>query len=370
MTVVNGLLAWRPSRTEEGVVQRKSFRWSLLVAVIGLATIGAPGALAAPKAKPDLTVMSRNLYLGADIITLATAPDPAAEQIQAQQLHNTVEQTNFPVRAKAIAGEIARTHPDVIGLQEVARYYRGPDGVHDSTNNATTLMYDWLDILQGAIKERHLSYKVVSRQDELDVEVPSAEGFDIRLVLGNAVLVRTGKGARVKVLADRHGVFSSQLSVPLPDQTITLKRGYAGMLGSVAGKRFLFLDPHAEAYSGSIAGQQLTEMLGTVASNRKLPTILAGDFNSDPAATGDSAGAYKAAITAGFVDTGKRASTCCQDEKLDNAVSKLDQWIDHIMVRPKMKVLRSQIVGNKASDRVDGLWPSDHAGVVATVRVR
>jgi endonuclease/exonuclease/phosphatase family metal-dependent hydrolase len=344
------------------------FRWSALVTAIALAAVAAPGALAA--AKPDVTVMSRNLYLGADIIKLASAPDLPNEELQAQALHATVEQTNFPARAKAIAAEIARTRPDVIGLQEVARYYRGPDGVHDSTNNATTPLYDWLDILQGALEERRLSYRVVSTQDELDVEVPSADGYDIRLVLGNAVLARTGKGARVRVLRDRHGVFSNQLTVPLPDQTISLKRGYAGIEGRVAGKRFLFLDPHAEAYSGSIAAQQLQQMLDTVAKSRRLPTILAGDFNSDPAATGDAAGAYRAATKAGFVDTGRRAGTCCQDERLDNPASKLDQWIDHIMVRPKLRVLRSTVIGNRPSDRVNGLWPSDHAGVVATLRLR
>ena len=164
---------------------------------------------------------------------------------------------------------------------------------------------------------------MVSRQDELDVEVPSDDGYDIRLVLGNAVLVKAGRKARVKVISDRNGIFTNQLTVPLPDQQVVLKRGYAGFVGNVGGRRFLFLDPHAEAYSGDIAGAQLQEMLDTVASNRKLPTILAGDFNSDPAQAGADAKAYNAAIGAGFVNTGKRVSTCCQDERLDNAQSKL-----------------------------------------------
>jgi hypothetical protein len=32
--------------------------------------------------------------------------------------------------------------------------------------------------------------------------------------------------------------------------------------------------------------------------------------------------------------------------------------------------IRSSIVGARASERVGGLWPSDHAGVVATLRLR
>ncbi|UGS37518.1 hypothetical protein DSM104329_03934 [Capillimicrobium parvum] len=347
-------------------------RRALAVAIAALVALAfAPAAVAAKGAsKRNLTVMSRNLYLGADIIKLASAPDLPTEQANAKALHDTVLATNFPARAKEIADEIKRTKPDVIGLQEVARYFRGADGVHDGVNNATTPLFDWLQILQGELRARGLNYRVVSRQDELDVEVPSDDGYDIRLVLGNAVLVKAGRKARVKVISDRNGIFTNQLTVPLPDQQVVLKRGYAGFVGSVGGRRFLFLDPHAEAYSGDIAGAQLQEMLDTVASNRKLPTILAGDFNSDPAQAGADAKAYNAAIGAGFVNTGKRVSTCCQDERLDNAQSKLTQWIDHVLVRPKMRVLRWQVIGNKVGDKVDGLWPSDHAGLVVKLRLR
>jgi endonuclease/exonuclease/phosphatase family metal-dependent hydrolase len=340
--------------------------------LLALAAFVAPQAAQAAKhkAKPDVTVMSRNLYLGADIIQLATATDPAAEQQKVAALHQTVNQTNFALRAKAIAAEIKKTKPDIVGLQEVARYYKGADGVHDGIKDATTPVYDWLALLQKQIRAKHMHYKVVSQETEIDVEVPSAEGYDLRLKLGNAVLLRAGKGARVKLGKGLHGVFSDQLSVPLVDQTVKLSRGYAGMTGKVAGKKFIFLDPHAEAYSGDIAAKQFQQLVKTAAKSRRTPTIIAGDFNSDPNAPAPDAGGYNAVIGAGFKDTGKRANTCCQDENLLNPQSKLNQWIDHIVVRPAAKVLRSRIVGNRVSDKIGGLWPSDHAGVVATVRLK
>jgi endonuclease/exonuclease/phosphatase family metal-dependent hydrolase len=339
--------------------------------LLAIAAVLAPqAAQAAKKHKPQLTVMSRNLYLGADIIQLVTAPDVATEQQKVAALHQTVNQTNFALRAKAIASEIKKTKPDIVGLQEVARYYKGADGVHDGIKNAKTPVYDWLALLRKQIKAKHLKYKVVSQETEIDVEVPSAEGYDLRLKLGNAVLVRTGKGARVKVTKRTHGVFSDQLTVPLADQTVKLSRGYAGLRGKVAGRKFVFLDPHAEAYSADIATKQFQQLVSTTAKSRKVPTIIAGDFNSDPAASGGGAGGYNAVIGAGFKDTGKRANTCCQDENLLNAQSKLDQWIDHIVVRPRAKVIRSVIVGNRTRDKVGGLWPSDHAGVVATIRLK
>ena len=345
-------------------------RSSIVAAALAVAAL-VPAAAQAARAKPDVTVMSRNLYLGADIITLATAADVPGEMEKARALHATVDQTSFPTRAKAIAAEVKKHHPDVIGLQEVARYYKGADGVHDGVNDARTPIYDWLAILQKQLKARGLRYRAVSRQDEIDVEVPSADGYDLRLVLGNTVLVRTGKGARVKVLKDVHGVFTDQLAVPLADgQSVHLKRGFAGMDGRVAGRRFRFLDPHAEAYSAELAGKQFAELLTTGARSRKLPTIMAGDFNSDPAATGGAAAGYTNVINGGFKETGKRASTCCQDENLLNPLSKLDQWIDHIVARPAAKVLGSVVVGAKPADRIGGLWPSDHAGVVATLRLK
>jgi endonuclease/exonuclease/phosphatase family metal-dependent hydrolase len=327
------------------------------VASAALALALIPAAAQA-KSHADVTVMSRNLYLGADIIQLATATDEASMEQKVQQLYATVQQTNFPVRAKRIAQEIKKTKPDAIAIQEVARYYQ--DG--KSTQ-------DWMKLLQGQLKKAGQHYKQVSREDEIDVSARSAAGYNLRLVLGNAVLVRTGKHARIKHIKDVHGVFKAQISVPLANgTTVNLKRGYAGMDGRIAGKKFRFLAPHAEAYSADVAGQQFAELLAGPAKSKKLPTIIAGDFNSDPADA--SAEGYNNVIAAGFKDTGKRAATCCQDENLLNPVSKLDQWIDHIVVRPKAKVLWSKIVGNGASDRISGLWPSDHAGVVAKLRLR
>jgi endonuclease/exonuclease/phosphatase family metal-dependent hydrolase len=327
------------------------------VASAALALALIPAAAQA-KSHADVTVISRNQYLGADNIQLATATDEASMEQKVQQLYATVQQTNFPVRAKRIAQEIKKTKPDAIAIQEVARYYQ--DG--KSTQ-------DWMKLLQGQLKKAGQHYKQVSREDEIDVSARSAAGYNLRLVLGNAVLVRTGKHARIKHIKDVHGVFKAQISVPLANgTTVNLKRGYAGMDGRIAGKKFRFLAPHAEAYSADVAGQQFAELLAGPAKSKKLPTIIAGDFNSDPADA--SAEGYNNVIAAGFKDTGKRAATCCQDENLLNPVSKLDQWIDHIVVRPKAKVLWSKIVGNGASDRISGLWPSDHAGVVAKLRLR
>jgi len=337
---------------------------SLAGCLLATLVVAAPASAAA---QPDLTIMSRNLYLGADIIKLVSAPDLAGEQQQVNALYETVQATNYPVRVKALAGEIARTRPDVIGLQEVARYFRTPEGAPDAP--ATTVLYDWLALLQAQLRQLKQPYRVVSEQTELDITTPSSAGYGLRLKLGNAVLVRTGKGARVRRVKPLSGEFASQLHVTIPSGPVDLHRGYAGLDGVVAGKRFRFLDPHAEAYSAAAANGQFKELLAGAAKSRRVPTIIAGDFNSDPADPGED-NAYNTVIAAGFVDTARRVATCCQNETVNNPTSELKTWIDHIVVRPRMRVLHTTVVGNRVGDRIQGLWPSDHAGVVATIRLR
>ncbi len=99
-----------------------------------------------------------------------------------------------------------------------------------------------------------------------------------------------------------------------------------------------------------------------------MPVIIAGDFNSDPKEK--PPGGYATVLKAGFKDTGKRHATCCQNALVDNKKSELKTWIDHIVVRPAAKVLKTYVFGNKSSDRIGGLWPSDHAGVVAYLRLK
>src|ERR1700746_2528622 len=66
----------------------------------------------------DITVMTQNLYLGADtnpILMASTISDLQAAIVNAR---DSVVANNFPLRAEAIAREIAAHGPLLIGLQE------------------------------------------------------------------------------------------------------------------------------------------------------------------------------------------------------------------------------------------------------------
>ena len=72
---------------------------ALMVALSAL--VVAPAAASAKK--QDLKVMTRNVYLGADIIPLATSPDEASFEQAAAQRYQVVLNNNFPARAKSLA---------------------------------------------------------------------------------------------------------------------------------------------------------------------------------------------------------------------------------------------------------------------------
>lgn len=97
------------------------------------------------------------------------------------------------------------------------------------------------------------------------------------------------------------------------------------------------------------------------------------DFNSKGDGTGTPT--YSKIIDAGFIDAwnirGKgNGFTCCQAENLLNQVSLLDERLDLVLFRGDFKVKDIELVGNSQNDRtLSGLWPSDHAGVVATLKL-
>jgi endonuclease/exonuclease/phosphatase family metal-dependent hydrolase len=345
------------------------------VIAAALATAALMLGLAAPAGAAgtsdrDVTVMSRNLYLGADIITAATATSLDDLKQRATTLFQTVQQTNFPVRAKAIAREIDTNHPDLVGLQEVALWRRTPDGVTNTVKDANVVVYDFLASLQKEIKARGLHYKAAVTQQEADFEVPTSLNYDVRLTMRDVILVRTGSGAKVKVHKTLKGNYTDKLSVNVPSGPIDSIRGWTAVDATVGKRAVRFVNTHLEAYGGELCAKQAKQLLAGPLASKKKQIILVGDLNSDARDADPDGLAYKATRGAGFVDAFKKApATSGQDEKLDNPVSKLKRYIDHIMSRPTLKTIRTKVVGNKPSDRISGLWPSDHAGTVATLQL-
>jgi endonuclease/exonuclease/phosphatase family metal-dependent hydrolase len=353
-----------------------------LACALTLALVIVPAAQAdAAKRKKnvDVTVMTRNIYLGGDIFgPLAAGNDRAEFERLSGLLWAEVQGTDFVgTRAALIAGEIRRTKPDLVGLQEVAVWRRGPDGVKDgATTPATQVVFDFLRALRTELRRQNLRYAVAVEQQEADLETSIDAGYDVRLTMHDVILVRKRKGLRVTNRSSEN--YDTDIGVPTPAGTLTSTRGYTAVDVRFKGKRLRFVNTHLEAAGDDVREAQARELIargGPLRTRRQL--IVVGDFNSDPQGRESPSGAFD--ILAGFdlVDTWPRrfgpGFSCClqQSDARDPNTDGFDHRIDLILAKPRLRAIRGQVVGDELDDRApNGLWPSDHAGVVTRLRLR
>src|SRR3954469_5178474 len=94
-----------------------------------LAVLALPAAAGAgPKRHADVTVMTRNLFLGANLIPLAVSRPGAEFEQAAGDVLRRVTAIDPNERMTLIAREIARAKPALVGLQEVTLWRTGPKG--------------------------------------------------------------------------------------------------------------------------------------------------------------------------------------------------------------------------------------------------
>ena len=98
-----------------------------LLAFVTLALSAQPAD--ARKGEAKVKVMTRNLFLGADLGPGIDAKNFDELKDAAGQILNQVDENKFQVRAKGLATEILRKKPDLVGLQEAALWRDAPAGL-------------------------------------------------------------------------------------------------------------------------------------------------------------------------------------------------------------------------------------------------
>jgi endonuclease/exonuclease/phosphatase family metal-dependent hydrolase len=361
--------------------------------------------VATADAKPaTVKVMTRNLYLGADL-----SPGIQAQNLQelvngAGAILNQVDANNFPVRAKGLAKEITTQKPDIVGLQEASLWRTEPCDQSPLPPKATNVRYDYIKSLLAEVNKSAKLYRVAVVKNEFDFEVwvnsdgnestagpncPLGSEINGRLTMRDAILVRKG----VKVAKPRTGTFSTLLREKPAGVNIDVTRGWTAMDATVRGKKFHFVNTHLEAFdnspngnptntnetvgNGGVREAQAKELIvGGGAASSRLPVILLGDLNSDTKTEvkkGDGL-AYRALLDTKFVErsTYKPLGCCLNADVLTtNGGGKradFDHKVDHVMTNApkKIKLVKSVITGLSP---VNGYWDSDHAGVVSTLKI-
>jgi endonuclease/exonuclease/phosphatase family metal-dependent hydrolase len=337
----------------------------------------------APGKPGKITVMTWNLYLGADMGPLALAArtgDRSALVNAASVAWATVVKTDFPTRAKALAREIEQAQPLLVGLQEVSLYRTGPvDSSSGTPPNAHEVKYDYLNILCQELDERGLPYEPVAVNENFEAKFPgiTAEGpRDIRLTDRDVILAPTDPGGTMLKLSNvQVANFTHNLSLPVGQTglSVSLTRGWCSVDVTAGDERFRFINTHLDPYDNEVQGLQGEEILNGPAKT-DLPVILLGDFNTRADGTGTPT--YGELVGAGFKDawsvTHPNGSgyTFGHLPDLSNTTTEgyLTERIDLVLFRGALSALDAGVVGGEPSARTpSGLWPSDHAGVVATL---
>ena len=334
---------------------------------------------------PPIPVMTRNLYLGADLspVFAAAAKGDGPGIVQATTAAwQDIKATNFPERAGALADEIEHSEPLLVSLQEVSLFRTGPpDSITGTPTPAEHVELDYLDILLKELGQRGLHYAPVTVTKEADAENPgyTAPGVlqDIRLTDRDVILARTDVSSSKLQLSNKQmGNYATYASLPIGQtgQSIKLLRGWGSVDVTLRGQTFRFINTHLEQEGplNAIQVAQGNEILNGPA-NTSLPVILVGDFNSRADGTGTPT--YSNLIGAGFKDAWSAthptdlSNTWGHDADLLNTTVNLTQRLDLVLFRNNLCALDADVVGDELSDRTpSGLWPSDHAGVVATLR--
>ena len=314
--------------------------------------------------------MTYNVYVGSSAEPLLSVENLLQAPTEVATMYNNVMASDFPSRATAIAKSIKAHQPHVIGLQEISLIRRQSPSDFLSGENVLPeeVILDYLQILMGALQAEGLNYQVAAKVENIDIEMPMSTdtGFDdIRLTDYDVILARSD----VEISRPMSANYANALTIEIL-LGLEVKRGYAAVDATVSGVTYRVVNTHLEAFA-EVNRVAQTQELVDILSGETMPIILLGDFNTRAT---DGTG-YQILLSAGYVDlwqmdsegTGK---TCCQDDDILNAVSDLSVRIDQIFVRnlqlPASVV--TQTVGDKSEDRLaSGLWPSDHAGVVAQI---
>jgi endonuclease/exonuclease/phosphatase family metal-dependent hydrolase len=317
--------------------------------------------------------MTWNIYQGADLSPLFNATTPSEFVTAVGSAYNRIQATNFVERADSITEEIQKTGPDLIGLQEVIllRTQIPSDG---PATPATNISLDYLKILVDILAERGLIYEPVVVQNGTDIEVPgliSTGVVDIRLTDRDVILARADRDF---TLSNSNGAqFSAKLPLTTPFGPISIPRSWVSVdVTFDNGDKVRVVSTHLEPLSPIIQGLQADELLNGP-GNTHLPVALIGDFNSNADEIGSPT--YTKLKNADFIDAwslkGKgNGFTCCQADDLLNQNSSLTERSDLVMFQDNFEVKNIENVGNSQKDRtISGLWPSDHAGIVASLNL-
>ncbi len=339
----------------------------------GIALLLCASALAVSADNPKIKVMTRNMDAGTDFgfVFGATTLESLVQGTRATFAE--VEASKIPERAARLADEIAAHLPDLVALQEVTLYWtRTPEG-------SPTVRYDQLALLLEALTARGVSYTPVVVNQLMAAEAPLSAELLFGILDQDVILVRAG----IDASNPQKQRFSDAATFVLhtPGGDVPALQGWASVDVNIAGKTFRLVDTHLQsAFKGvpqTLQAQiaQAGELVQALKST-DLSVVLCGDFNSNADPGKEHFPTTDMVLAAGFTDAWRATNADkgntwpLHHEDPFQPLAGPYERIDLIFARG-LRVVSAERTGFRLSDRTaSGLWPSDHAGVVAVVEIQ
>src|SRR5215470_14697544 len=208
-----------------------------------------------------LRVMTQNLYVGSFFQGLDAAKTPSEIIAAATLLYQHILATRPAERAAVIADEIAKLRPDFVGLEQAAILRTG------TAPPATAVKFDLLQSLLAELAAKGVRYEAVAVKPGIDIETPTALGFNVRLDLRDVLIVRAD------LLEDDH-VKLSNLQIRQYIAASTDTEGYSSIDVTSRGREFRLVTTHFALVQFAVP--QALELVQT-AVNTTLPVVLICD---------------------------------------------------------------------------------------------
>jgi endonuclease/exonuclease/phosphatase family metal-dependent hydrolase len=323
--------------------------------------------------RATVKVMTYNLFQGTDFVEILSAQTFPEYLTAANLTLNQVIDSNPPLRMKAIAHQIAITQPDLVGLQEATLWRLGVG------KDPTDVLYDPLEELLSALDAQGEHYYAVQVIDEYELQGPLDPGFSIWLKANgrNVMLARSEPGLQLSGV--QSGNFDNLLTLPTILGPLTIYRGWGSADVQLHGQNFRFIITHLENPIPQIPAtfllQQAQAMeLNYGPANTSLPVILAGDFNAIANDLTDPSNAtYQEMLNFGFgdawADRNPPRSGLTWPLMNSSAVATATQRIDFVFYRGILNARETRLAGDSKQDQIEGMWPSDHAGLRALLQI-
>lgn len=359
--------------------------------------LGPDGAEEKLTDAPGITVMSQNLYLGVDLGTLlsATTPEEIAagfQQLVATSAFDATAPELGPRRLRDIAEQIIAASPHVVGLQELTTYeFTFADG--------STAVLDFRAVLEGWLNYFHAQgytpytweWVVNPLVAAPTLELPVLGGVAVDYHDADALLVRSDLAVVGDPVLETFDAFQY---FDVFGTVFEFWRGWEAVTVEIGGREVVFVNTHLEVQQFEDVQLAQTAELIAFMDAQDAPVIAVGDFNSaanHDAPESQKTQSYRMLRNAGYADIWLREAhsvggvTCCQAGDLTNPASEMEQRLDLILASWGPAGFggqtRMEVLGDEPDDRIEfmavspfladpfplALWPSDHAGVVATL---